>query len=343
MKDKKPTRFLYLLALVLGIVLATSRIVLSRTALEKGIELYAHHTPLVTAMHIAILLCTVGLCLAGILLYLPEYIDVSAEERRLEKEEAARRKAEKAAQKRAYAALHAGEALARRYEDKQEAARKERQRAQKRYERECARMEKAFARPSLFVTFAGIFLGIMLILYAVMQFIGMAGNDFRALAPLLGRAPLGKNSASSVLSLLHLISALPAAMYCFKAATTLGKPSAGFGILASAPAIWSLLSTLILYFEMDVAFNSPTKLLRLSALVVFMLWQVQEGRMLLGVPKRSLFAGFGSAAMLLTLVCGISDLVLYAMGVITLGGGYIEAAVFVALGMYAAARCLQNA
>jgi hypothetical protein len=170
----------------------------------------------------------------------------------------------------------------------------------------------------------------------------MAGNDFSAIAPLLGRAPLGKRAASSVLALLHLISALPAAMYFFKAATTLGKPSAGFGILASAPAVWSLLSTLVLYFEMDVAFNSPTKLLRLTALVVFMLWQVQEGRMLLGVPKRSLFAGFGCAATLLTLVCGISDLALYAMGVITLGGGYVEAAVFVALGMYAAARCLQN-
>lgn len=341
MKDKHTFRIPTLAALVLGILLAVARILISRTSLESGIELYAHDTPAATALHIAIAVCAVGLCALAVVLRISKHTAPSDEEKAHAKEDAAKRKAEKTARKEALAALSPDEALAYRHEDKRRAAKEEYRRREARYQRECARMERAFSTPSKCVTFAGIFLGIMILLYDVTLVIDMANNHWSAIAPLIGRAPLGSNTASAVLTLVHLLSALPAALYFFKSATAMGKPSPAYGVLASTPAIWCLLTTLTLYFRMDVAYNSPTKLLRLISLVVFLLWQVQEGRALLGIPKRGLLAGFGAAATVLTLTCGISDLALYAMGVISLPCGYIEAVLYIALGAYTAARNLQ--
>lgn len=177
------------------------------------------------------------------------------------------------------------------------------------------------------LSFISLLMAFMLLAYDGMTVYSMARSRWSELGPLLGVQVEGVTFASAIFSLLFLIAAIPASVYFFK--TSSADPeqiSAGYGICAVMPVVWFILCALHTYFDTATAFNSPVKIVRILAILLFVLFSVHDARCVLRIADPRAFYGFAFPAIIVGTAQAVSDAVVYGMGGIRMSAGYLGTA-----------------
>ncbi len=257
-----------------GLVLAILRAVISLAYLEPGIEMYAHGTPLPAMVHIAIVLCALAVCTAG----LRRFCDNPAAEKG--------------------------------------------------------------APISQFTLFSSMFCGFLLFAYDLFLIYETASANWDAIGPLIGRPQTAAvTMASAVFTLCLILFAIPAAICFLKTAQGKIKPSHPF--FETMVVIWLVMFALHAYFDASIAFNSPTKILRILTVLTLALYAICETRRSLDIAVPRVYFPVAFLAVLLGLTHAISDAVLLGAGKIVLAEGYLGIAVELAYVLYILSRLLQ--
>ena len=195
------------------------------------------------------------------------------------------------------------------------------------------------AAVSQFTTFTSMFSGFLLLAYDLYLIYEAASSNWNAIGPLIGRLPTASvTMASAVFTLLLMILAIPAAIYFLKAAQGIAKPSLPF--FATMTVVWLVLFALHAYFDASIAFNSPTKVLRILTVLALAIYAIHETRRLLDIPMPRVYFPSAFLAVLLGLTHAISDAVLLGTGKIKLQEGYLGIAVELAYVLYILSRLL---
>ena len=195
------------------------------------------------------------------------------------------------------------------------------------------------AAVSQFTTFSSMFSGFLLLAYDLYLIYEAASSNWNAIGPLIGRPPPASvTMASAVFTLFLMILAIPAAIYFLKAAQGTSSPSLPF--FATTTVIWFVLFALHAYFDASIAFNSPTKVLRILTVLALAIYAIHETRRLLDIPMPRVYFPSAFLAVLLGLTHAISDAVLLGAGKIALQEGYLGIAVELAYVLYILSRLL---
>lgn len=143
----------------------------------------------------------------------------------------------------------------------------------------------------------------------------------------------------AVLTIVGLAASLLSAVCFFVRSSTKLKAK-----LAAALGLFPLLRLLsgvgLIYFDMKIQMNSPSKLILEFAIIALMLYFVYEERLYLAGPyaKPKPFFVFGLIALVLSLTAGISELAAYYSGFVTRGDFCIESFICLVLSLYVLAR-----
>lgn len=192
---------------------------------------------------------------------------------------------------------------------------------------------------SQLTVFASTFSGFIILAHDLYLIFEAAQDNWSAIGPLIGRAPTASVTlASAVFTLCLMILAIPAAIYFFKVAQGTHKPSTP--IFSTCAIVWFVLLALHIYFDTVTAFNSPTKIFRILAVLALVMHAIHETRRMLGIPMPRLYFPAAYIAILLGITHAVSDAVLYAQGRIVLAEGYIGIAVELAYVVYILSRLL---
>lgn len=275
---KTPTKKLILgytaFSAAAGLLLAILRTVISLSYLEPGIEMYAHGTVLPTVLHLAIVLCAIAVCTAGL------------------------------------RPLHDNPAA------------------------------QTDAPISQFTLFSSMFCGFLLFAYDLFLVYETASSNWAAIGPLIGRPQTAAvTMASAVFTLCLMLFAIPAAICFLKTAQGKIKPSHPF--FETMVVVWLVMFALHAYFDASIAFNSPTKILRILTLLTLALYAICETRRSLDIAIPRVYFPVAFLAVLLGLTHALSDAVLLGAGKIALAEGYLGIAVELAYVLYIIARLLQ--
>lgn len=134
----------------------------------------------------------------------------------------------------------------------------------------------------------------------------------------------GKNVISTVtnpamttiekLELACVIVAVIVVFYYFAVALT-GNTKSGFvTFLSFFPVIWTLLFLMCLYFDRSGVINSPVKVLRQVALIVFMLYSLFEARASLGRSKPIIYFIFSNLAVIFLSIAFVPEIIYILQG-----------------------------
>ncbi|MBE6658030.1 MAG: hypothetical protein E7604_06245 [Ruminococcaceae bacterium] len=198
---------------------------------------------------------------------------------------------------------------------------------------------KELSPASQFTLFASMFCGFLLLAYDLYLIYDVASAGWDAIGPLIGRPPSGTvTMASAVFTLCLMIFAVPAAIYFLKAAQGVIKPSHPF--FATMTVVWFVLFALHAYFDAAIAFNSPTKVLRILTVLTFAIYAIHETRRTLDIPMPRIYFPSAFLAIFLGLTHALSDAVLLGSGKIILQEGYLGIAVELAYVLYILSRVL---
>ncbi len=196
-------------------------------------------------------------------------------------------------------------------------------------------------RTSPLTVFAATFTGFMILAYDLLLLINTAKDDWSAIAPLIGKPPVaGVTLPSAVFLLCLMLSALPAAVFFFKLASAGAAEKPSFPVFATFASVFFTLFALHVYFDTATAMNSPMHIMRILALIAFVLYAIHETRRILDIAIPRWYFAFAFTALFFGLVVVISDAVLYAKGIITLPDGYIGLAIQLAYLFYILSRLL---
>lgn len=98
-----------------------------------------------------------------------------------------------------------------------------------------------------------------------------------------------------------------------------GKNKSGFiTFLSFFPVIWTLLFLMCLYFDRSGVLNSPVKVLRQVALIVFMLYELFESRASLGKSKPIIYFIFSNLAVVFLSVAFVPEIIYILQGTLEL-------------------------
>ena len=187
--------------------------------------------------------------------------------------------------------------------------------------------------------FASMFTGFLLLAYDFYLIYGAAADNWAAIGPLIGKPQTAAVTlASAVFTLCLMILAIPAAICFFKTAQGNLKPSYPF--FATLTVVWLVMFSLHAYFDASIAFNSPTKILRILTFLVLAIYAIQETRRSLDIPMPRIYFPSAFLAVLLGLTHAVSDIVLLASAKIALPEGYLGIAVELAYVLYILSRLL---
>lgn len=195
------------------------------------------------------------------------------------------------------------------------------------------------APPSQFTMFSAMFCGFLLLAYDLYLIYETASANWNAIGPLIGRPQTAAvTMASAVFTLCLMVFAIPSAIAFFKTAQGVRRPSQPF--FETMTVIWLIMFALHAYFDATIAFNSPTKILRILTLLALALYAIFETRRSLDIPLPRIYFPAAYLAILLGLTHGISDAVLLAAGKIVLPEGFLGIAVELAYVLYILSRML---
>ena len=193
--------------------------------------------------------------------------------------------------------------------------------------------------PSQLTLFSSMFTGFMLLAYDFFLIYDISADNWIALSPLFGRTPTGSVTlASASFTMLLLLFALPAAAFFLRAAQGCQKPSQS--VLCTLTVIWFVLFALRFYFDSAVAFNSPTKILRILAILTMAFYAIHENRRILGIAMPRIYFPATYLALFVCTVHLLSDVCLLASRKIVAQDGYIGLAVEFAYLIYILSRVL---
>ncbi len=193
--------------------------------------------------------------------------------------------------------------------------------------------------PSQFTLFSSMLTGFMLLAYDFFLVYDISSDNWAALRPLFGHAPTGSVTlASAAFTMLLLLFAIPAALFFFRAAQRCQKPSQS--VLCTLTVIWFVLFALRFYFDSAVAFNSPTKILRILAILCMAFYAIHENRRILGIAMPRIYFPAAYLAMFVCTVHLLSDICLLANKKIVAQDGYLGLAVELAYLIYILSRVL---
>ncbi len=196
--------------------------------------------------------------------------------------------------------------------------------------------------PTQLNVFTSALCGFLLLAYDILTVYRMSQNNWRAIGPLIGRAPTADVPlASSVFLLLMVVSAVPAAIYFLRIAFGSSAQTTAFGIFSAMPALWLILLVLNSYFDSTLSLNSPIKILRMLAIASMMLYAVQESRLAIGIPLPKVFFPYALFTVYLCIAHALSDAVLLAKNVIVVRDGFLLIAFELAYGLYVLSRLLR--
>ncbi len=196
-------------------------------------------------------------------------------------------------------------------------------------------------RTSPLTLFAATFSGFMIVAFDLILLYDTAMDGWKALGPLLGKPPSGGITMPGAVFLLCLmLSAIPAAIYFFKvaAAGACDKPS--FPVFSTFTIVFFILFALHVYFDTTTAMNSPMQIMRMLALISFVLYATHETRRILGIAMPRFYFAFAFTALFFGTVVSVSDMVLYIKNAITLKDGYLGLAIQIAYVIYILSRLL---
>ena len=187
--------------------------------------------------------------------------------------------------------------------------------------------------------FAAMFTGFLLLAYDFYLIYGAAADNWAAIGPLIGKPQTAAVTLpSAIFTLSLMILAIPAAICFFKTAQGNLKPSYPF--FATITVVWLVMFALHAYFDASIAFNSPTKILRILTFLVLAIYAIQETRRSLDIPMPRIYFPTACLAVLLGLSHAVSDAVLLGAEKITLPEGYLGIAVELAYVLYILSRLL---
>lgn len=187
--------------------------------------------------------------------------------------------------------------------------------------------------------FASMFTGFLLLAYDFYLIYGAAADNWAAIGPLIGKPQTAAVTlASAVFTLCLMVLAVPSAIHFFKTAQGNLKPSYPF--FATLTVVWLVMFAMHAYFDASIAFNSPTKILRILTFLVLAIYAIQETRRTLDIALPRLYFPSAYLAILLGLTHACSDAVLLGAGKIVLPEGYLGIAVELAYVLYILSRLL---
>lgn len=193
---------------------------------------------------------------------------------------------------------------------------------------------------SQFTLFSSMFCGFLLLAYDLFLVYETASSNWDAIGPLIGRPQTAAVTlASATFTLCLMLFAIPAAICFLKTAQGKIKPSHPF--FETAVVIWLVMFALHAYFDASIAFNSPTKILRILTVLALALYAICETRRSLDIALPRVYFPVAFLSVLLGLTHAISDAVLLGAGKIVLAEGYLGIAVELAYVLYILARLLQ--
>ena len=195
------------------------------------------------------------------------------------------------------------------------------------------------APPSQFTLFSAMFCGFLLLAYDLYLIFETASSNWDAIGPLIGRPQTAAvTMASAVFTLCLMIFAIPAAIAFFKASQGDRKPTRPF--FETMTVVWLVMFALHAYFDASIAFNSPTKILRILTLLTLAIFAIFETRRTLEIVTERIYFSAAFLSILLGLTHAVSDIVLLGAGKIALPEGYLGLAVELAYVLYILSRML---
>lgn len=144
-----------------------------------------------------------------------------------------------------------------------------------------------------------------------------------------------------VLIIIGIVSSLLSAV-CFFARSTPKSSKALTAALGVFPMLRLLSGTALVYFEMNVQMNSPSKLMIQFAMISLMLYFLGEERQCIAneYERPGRYFVFGLIAFALSIATGVSELTAYFSGILTRGDFCVEAFICFVLSFYVLARIL---
>lgn len=199
---------------------------------------------------------------------------------------------------------------------------------------------EADAPISQFTLFASMFCGFLLFAHDLFLIYETASANWDAIGPLIGRPQTAAvTMASATFTLCLMIFAIPAGISFLKTAQGNRKPSHPF--FETMVVVWFVMFALHAYFDASIAFNSPTKIMRILTLLALTMFAICETRRSLDTAMPRVYFPAAFTAVLLGLTHAISDAVLLGAGKIVLAEGYLGIAVELAYVLYILSRLLQ--
>ncbi len=160
-----------------------------------------------------------------------------------------------------------------------------------------------------------------------------------------GTDPLGNllasaddsDSTARMMLLLSIALAIPAALhFILRFAKHRSYPQSACALL-----LWAAFSALRIYFDMRYLLMSPRRILHLVALIAVMLFLIAELRLARGIATHRFYAVTAAVTVVLAGCDAVTNLLLSAMGWLSLGSEICTYLVLLAVALYAAA-CLTS-
>ncbi len=144
-----------------------------------------------------------------------------------------------------------------------------------------------------------------------------------------------------VLVIVGIVSSLLSSI-CFFARSSLKSKKALTAGLGIFPMLRLLSGTALVYFEMNVQMNSPSKLMIQFAMISLMLYFLGEERQYISneYERPGRYFVFGLIAFVLSISTGVSELIAYYSGLLTRGDFCVEAFICFILSFYVLSRIL---
>ncbi len=194
------------------------------------------------------------------------------------------------------------------------------------------------------VYFASIFAGFVLVADFIYKIYVMIGEErFEYYAYIFKKGLRADNSyllrATAIIEIFGALSALLAAVWFFIRSSKNTKPAV-VAALGFFPVLRALSGIAVVYFDMEVQMNHPSKLLLQIALITIMIYFLCEMRFFVSEkhPRPRRFFVSGSVAILLGIACGASEMVGFFTGRTSKGAFCIEAFFCLTVGIYALTR-----
>lgn len=194
------------------------------------------------------------------------------------------------------------------------------------------------------VYFASIFAGFVLAADFIYKIYVMIGDErFEYYAYIFKKGFRSDNSyllrATAIIEIVGALSALLAAVWFFLRSSKKTKN----GVVAALgffPVLRALSGIAVVYFDMTVQMNHPSKLLLQIALIAIMFYFLCEIRFFVSEkhPRPRRYFVSGCVTILLGIVCGVSEMVGFFVGRTSKGAFCVEAFFCLTVGIYTVAR-----